>query len=105
MAFTVKATVLTAPYASLASRAACLSETLRGLGATLNVFAIESSMDELAERAGIDPVAYRLSVLSDARARAVVEHAARFAEWKPELPPGTGRGRGTLRGLLGGSSS
>src|SRR6202035_5719575 len=58
------------------------------------VFAIESSMDELAERAGIDPVAYRLSVLSDPRARAVVEHAARLAAWKPGLPAGTGRGRG-----------
>src|ERR1700694_3800215 len=49
------------------------TSSLRGLGATLNVFAIESTMDELAERAGQDPVAYRLSVLSDPRARAVVE--------------------------------
>ena len=70
------------------------TSSLRGLGATLNVFAIESFMDELAERAGMDPVAYRLSVLSDGRARAVVEHAARVAGWKPGLPPGTGRGRG-----------
>jgi CO/xanthine dehydrogenase Mo-binding subunit len=70
------------------------TSSLRGLGATLNVFAIESFMDELAERAGMDPVAYRLSVLSDPRARAVVEHAARLADWKPGLPPGTGRGRG-----------
>jgi CO/xanthine dehydrogenase Mo-binding subunit len=70
------------------------TSSLRGLGATLNVFAIESSIDEIAERAGVDPVAYRLSVLSDPRARAVVEHAAHLAEWKPGLPPGTGRGRG-----------
>jgi CO/xanthine dehydrogenase Mo-binding subunit len=70
------------------------TSSLRGLGATLNVFAIESFMDELAERAGMDPVAYRLSVLSDARARAVVEHATRLADWKKGLPPGTGRGRG-----------
>jgi len=48
----------------------------------------------LAERAGVDPVAYRLSVLSDPRARAVVEHAARLADWQAGLPPGTGRGRG-----------
>jgi CO/xanthine dehydrogenase Mo-binding subunit len=67
---------------------------LRGLGATLNVFAIESSMDDLAERAGQDPVAYRLSVLSDARARAVVEHAARLSDWHEGLPVGTGHGRG-----------
>jgi CO/xanthine dehydrogenase Mo-binding subunit len=70
------------------------TSSLRGLGATLNVFAIESFMDELAERAGMDPVAYRLSVLSDARARAVVEHAARLADWHAGLPSGTGRGRG-----------
>jgi len=70
------------------------TSSLRGLGATLNVFAIESSMDELAERAGQDPVAYRLSVLSDARARAVVEHVARISGWQAGLPSGTGRGRG-----------
>jgi len=70
------------------------TSSLRGLGATLNVFAIESFMDELAERAGQDPVAYRLSVLTDARARAVVEHAARMSHWQAGLPAGTGRGRG-----------
>jgi CO/xanthine dehydrogenase Mo-binding subunit len=70
------------------------TSSLRGLGATLNVFAIESFMDELAEQAGKDPVAYRLSVLSDARARAVIEHAARMSAWRAGMPPGTGRGRG-----------
>jgi CO/xanthine dehydrogenase Mo-binding subunit len=70
------------------------TSSLRGLGATLNVFAIESFMDELAERAGMDPIAYRLSVLADPRARAVVEHAARLADWQAGLPPGRGRGRG-----------
>jgi nicotinate dehydrogenase subunit B len=70
------------------------TSSLRGLGATLNVFAIESFMDELAERAEMDPVAYRLSVLSDARARAVVERVARMSAWEAGTPPGTGRGRG-----------
>jgi nicotinate dehydrogenase subunit B len=70
------------------------TSSLRGLGATLNVFAIESSLDELAERAGVDPVAYRLSMLSDPRARAVVEHAARLSVWRPGHPAGTGKGRG-----------
>jgi nicotinate dehydrogenase subunit B len=70
------------------------TSSLRGLGATLNVFAIESFMDELAERAGQDPVAYRLAVLSDPRARAVVEQVARLSDWKRGVPPGTGRGRG-----------
>src|SRR5205814_2348860 len=70
------------------------TSSLRGLGATLNVYAIESSMDELAERAGQDPVAYRLSVLTDPRARKVVEHVARMAGWRAGLPAGTGTGRG-----------
>jgi len=70
------------------------TSSLRGLGATLNVFAIESSMDELAERAGEDPVDYRLSILSDARARAVIERVARLSGWQSGLPTGTGRGRG-----------
>ena len=70
------------------------TSSLRGLGATLNVFAIELSMDELAERAGEDPVAYRLSVLPDPRARAVIEHVARMSAWQAGLPSGTGRGRG-----------
>ena len=70
------------------------TSSLRGLGATLNVFAIESAMDEIAERAGEDPVAYRLSVLRDPRGRAVVEHAARISGWRGGLPAATGRGRG-----------
>lgn len=70
------------------------TSSMRGLGATLNVFAIESAVDELAERAGQDPVAYRLSVLSDARARAVVEHVARMSGWQPGAPSGAGHGRG-----------
>jgi nicotinate dehydrogenase subunit B len=70
------------------------TSSLRGLGATLNVFAIESFVDELAERAGIDPIEYRLSLLPDARARAVVQRVARMSGWQSGLPAGTGRGRG-----------
>ena len=70
------------------------TSSLRGLGATLNVFAIELSMDELAERAGEDPVAYRLSVLADPRARAVVEQVARISGWQPGCLQARGRGRG-----------
>ncbi|HEX6447847.1 MAG TPA: molybdopterin cofactor-binding domain-containing protein [Trebonia sp.] len=52
------------------------TSALRSLGAFLNVFAAESFMDELAAAAGRDPVEYRLSVLSDPQARAVIEAAA-----------------------------
>jgi len=70
------------------------TSSLRGLGATVNVFAIESAIDELADRAGQDPVAYRLAILKDPRARAVVEHVAHMAGWRPGQPVGTGKGRG-----------
>ena len=66
---------------------------LRSLGAYANVFAIESFMDELAEEAGIDPVAFRLRHLSDPRARAVIEAAAdRLNPAGADCPEGRGRG-------------
>ncbi len=68
--------------------------TLRALGAHLNVFAIESFMDELAEAAGIDPVEFRLRHLKDERARAVIETAAASANWKPGLKGDGTRGTG-----------
>src|SRR5207245_2833018 len=63
------------------------TSSLRGLGATLNVFAIESFMDELALEAGEDPVAYRLAVLADPRARAVIEKVAQMSGWQAGAPP------------------
>lgn len=70
------------------------TSTHRALGAYVNVFAIESFMDELAERAGVDPVAYRLSMTSDPRARAVIKLAAEMANWPEGTSPGEGRARG-----------
>ena len=70
------------------------TSSLRGLGAMPNVFALECCIDELAERAGQDPVAYRLSITADKRARAVIEKAAAMARWNAKEPGGTGHGRG-----------
>lgn len=72
------------------------TSSLRSLGAYANIFAIESFMDELAEAAGVDPVAFRLRHLTDERAKAVIRAAAERAHWQPcTAPTGTGRGWGT----------
>jgi CO/xanthine dehydrogenase Mo-binding subunit len=70
------------------------TSALRGLGAMPNVFAIECFIDELAGRAGQDPVQYRLAITADPRARAVIERVAKMASWRAGLPAGSGRGRG-----------
>jgi CO/xanthine dehydrogenase Mo-binding subunit len=68
--------------------------SFRTLGAHGNIFAIESFMDELADAAGMDPLAFRLGHLRDTRARAVLQAAADKAGWAPRKK-GDGRsGRG-----------
>jgi CO/xanthine dehydrogenase Mo-binding subunit len=57
------------------------TSSLRTLGAFGNVFALESFLDELCAETGEDPLAFRLRHLKDARARAVLEAAARRAGW------------------------
>ena len=64
---------------------------LRSLGAYANVFAAESFMDELAVRAGVDPVAYRLRHLDCERLRRVLTEAVAAA---PTSSGGPRRGRG-----------
>jgi nicotinate dehydrogenase subunit B len=74
------------------------TSSLRSLGAHLNVFAIESFMDELAAAAGADPVAFRLAHLSDPRARRVLTEAADMAGWDTRgHRDGTGYGAGVAR--------
>ena len=73
------------------------ASALRTLGAQGNVFAIESFLDEIASERGEDPVAFRLRHLSDPRSRAVVEAAARRANWKPAAQDGIGYGVGFSR--------
>ncbi|MDE2361223.1 MAG: xanthine dehydrogenase family protein molybdopterin-binding subunit [Hyphomicrobiales bacterium] len=70
------------------------TSALRSLGAHGNIFAIESFMDELAARAGVDPIEFRLAHLTDARARAVVRAAGRLAGWDARDKGGAGEGRG-----------
>jgi isoquinoline 1-oxidoreductase beta subunit len=65
----------------------------RGVGPNNNVFAIESFMDELAHKAGKDPVAFRLSMLDKTpRLKSAITLAARQSGWGQALPARTGRG-------------
>ena len=70
------------------------TSSLRSLGAHLNVFAIESFMDELAAAADADPVEYRLAHLADPRSRRVLTEAASMANWDSR-----GRGDGAGYGV------
>jgi nicotinate dehydrogenase subunit B len=58
---------------------------MRSLGAHMNIFAIESLMDELALAAHVDPVEFRLKHLDDPRARDVIELAAQRFGWQKRV--------------------
>jgi isoquinoline 1-oxidoreductase beta subunit len=66
----------------------------RGVGPNNNVFAIESFIDELARKAGKDPIDFRLPMLArkTPRLKAALDLAAQKAGWGKPLPPRTGRG-------------
>jgi nicotinate dehydrogenase subunit B len=74
------------------------ASSMRSLGAYTNVFAIESFVDELALHAAVDPVEYRLKMLSDERAGEVIRKAADGFGWKTwKKQKDTGRGFGFAR--------
>ncbi len=66
----------------------------RALAATANTFARESMIDELAEKAGIDPVEFRLRNLDDDRLAAVLRAVAAEIGWEAgrDRIPGVGVG-------------
>jgi CO/xanthine dehydrogenase Mo-binding subunit len=67
---------------------------LRSLGAYMNIFAIESFMDEMATAAGADPVEFRLKHLEDPRGRKVIETVVDQFNWKNWRKTGLHHGRG-----------
>jgi len=64
----------------------------RGVGPTRSGFVVESFIDELALAANLDPLAYRRALVSDPRARAVLDLAAEKSGWGDALLKGEGRG-------------
>lgn len=59
----------------------------------MNIFSIESFMDELAQASETDPVDFRLRHLDDPRARDVITAAAEHFGWS-QFPRKQGSGRG-----------
>jgi isoquinoline 1-oxidoreductase beta subunit len=65
----------------------------RGVAPNNSIFAIESLMDELALKAGKDPVAFRLDHLGGTpRLKNALKLVAQKANWGAPLPPRWGRG-------------
>jgi isoquinoline 1-oxidoreductase beta subunit len=65
----------------------------RGVGPNNNVFAVECFMDELARKAGKDPVDFRRSMLGNQpRFLAALNLAAEKSNWGEPLPARVGRG-------------
>ena len=65
----------------------------RGVGPNNNVFATECFMDELARKAGKDPVEFRRTMLgTNPRLKAALDLVAEKADWGQPLPARVGRG-------------
>jgi len=66
----------------------------RSVGNTHTAFVMETMIDEMAQAAGRDPIAYRLAVLDpkSKRQRAVLELVRAKSGWSGKLPAGRARG-------------
>lgn len=63
----------------------------RSVGASQNAFFHETAMDELAVKAGVDAVAFRLAMIDHAPSRQVIEAVAEMSGWGRNVP---GRAKG-----------
>ncbi len=74
----------------------------RAPGNNTNTFARESQIDTMAASAGIDPIAFRMQNLGDAKMRRVLQTAGEKFGWKPSTSP-SGRGVGVACGIDAGT--
>lgn len=81
------------------------TSALRSLGSYVNLFAMESFMDEMAEKLSVDALDFRLQHLSDPRAVAVLERLAKVCGWRQQGEAdglhGLGLGFGRYKNVAG----
>lgn len=68
------------------------TSAMRCLGAVTNIFALESTVDEAAHSAGIDPISFRRAHLNDTRTIALLDALERRLSALPPLAEEMGRG-------------
>ncbi len=74
------------------------TSALRSLGAHLNVFAIESHMDDLAHLVSMDPIDFRIANLDDQRGIEALNRVRKMSNWDSYTPSeSTGLGVGYAR--------
>lgn len=66
----------------------------RSVGSSINAFAFDSFLDEMAHAAGRDPLEFRLDMMrdEDPRSAKVLEAVKRLSGWTGKTPDGIGRG-------------
>jgi nicotinate dehydrogenase subunit B len=91
-------TIATQRVVSHSVRSVFLTGPLRAPARIQNTFAHESFIDEVAASLKVDPVEYRLRHLSDPRLIAVVNAAAKAANWSARPSPSANRRSGVANG-------